>query len=445
MLFKNSKLNLSKNEGVKLEKKKNFNKNFIWNIIGTTFNSFNSLFFMIIVTRINGTNDAGIFTLAFSTACILYIIGVYAGRIFQVTEKEDINDKEYIVNRITTTILMVIISIGFVLIKGYDIYKAIVFVVICLYKALEAFSDVLYGILQRNEMLHKVGKSFFAKAILSLVTFLVVDLITKNIVIASFMIVISNLIVICTYDFINVRKLIKKEEKMQIKNAFKIYKTGFFVFAISFLGLYIMNAPKYAIDDYLNEHIQAIYGIIIMPATVVGLFAQFIIHPYLNTIVDLYNGYKIEKIKKLVTRIILAIILIGIVCIAGAYLLGIPVLELIYGLELQEYRWNLAFIILASTLSVIGTVYSSVLTTIRKTFSQFIIYCVVTVIAIISSYLLTFKFEINGATIAYFVIMASQFMLYIIYTNIVLNKMIKKERNKGVNDETKSINNNTSI
>ena len=415
-----------------MEKNKNFNKNFIWNIIGTTFNSFNSLFFMIIVTRINGTNDAGIFTLAFSTACILYIIGVYAGRIFQVTEKENINDKEYIVNRIITTILMVIISIGFVLIKGYDIYKAIVFIVICIYKALEAFGDVLYGVLQKNDLLHKVGKSFFAKAILSLVTFLLVDLITKNVIIASLMIIISNLIVICTYDFINVRKLIKKEEKIQFKNVFRIYKTGFFVFAISFLGLYIMNAPKYAIDDYLNEHIQAIYGIIIMPATVVGLFAQFIIHPYLNTIVKLYNDYEIEKIKKLVTRIIGAISLIGIICIAGAYLLGIPVLEFIYGLELQEYRWNLAFIILASTLSVIGTVYSSVLTTIRKTFSQFVIYCIVTVIAIISSYVLTFKFEINGATVAYFVIMASQFILYCVCTNIILIKMQKKNEEEKV-------------
>ena len=415
-----------------MEKNKNFNKNFIWNIIGTTFNSFNSLFFMIIVTRINGTNDAGIFTLAFSTACILYIIGVYAGRIFQVTEKENINDKEYIVNRIITTILMVIISIGFVLIKGYDIYKAIVFIVICIYKALEAFSDVLYGVLQKNDLLHKVGKSFFAKAILSLVTFLLVDLITNNVIIASLMIIISNLIVICTYDFINVGKLIKKEEKIQFKNVFRIYKTGFFVFAISFLGLYIMNAPKYAIDDYLNEHIQAIYGIIIMPATVVGLFAQFIIHPYLNTIVKLYNDYEIEKIKKLVTRIIGAISLIGIICIAGAYLLGIPVLEFIYGLELQEYRWNLAFIILASTLSVIGTVYSSVLTTIRKTFSQFVIYCIVTVIAIISSYVLTFKFEINGATVAYFVIMASQFILYCVCTNIILTKMQKKNEEEKV-------------
>lgn len=424
-----------------MEKKKNFNKNFIWNIIGTTFNSFNSLFFMIIVTRINGTNDAGIFTLAYSTACILYIIGVYAGRIFQVTEKEEINDKEYIINRVSTTILMMLVTLGFVVIKQYDIYKASVFIIVCLYKALEAFSDVLYGILQKHDLLYKVGKSFFAKALLSLATFLIADLITKNLIISSFMIVISNLIVIFAYDFVNIRKLVNKEEKIQSKNVLRIYKTGFFVFAISFLGLYIMNAPKYAIDDYLSEHIQAIYGIIIMPATVIGLFAQFIIHPYLNTIVDLYKEDKIKEIRKLVMRIILAIIALGVICIGGAYLLGIPVLELIYGIELGEYRWNLVFIIFASTLSVIGTIYSSVLTTIRKTFVQFIIYCIVTVIAVIVSYTLTYSFEINGATIAYFIIMASQFLLYIICTNFILNKLEKKE-NK---DESKSINNYTSV
>ena len=127
-----------------MEKEKQFKNNFLWNIIGTSFNAFNSLFFMIIVTRINGTNDAGMFTLAFSTACILYIIGVYAGRIFQVTEKENINDKEYIVNRIITVLLMIVISILFITIKRYDIYKSSIFVIICTYKALEAFSEVLF-------------------------------------------------------------------------------------------------------------------------------------------------------------------------------------------------------------------------------------------------------------------------------------------------------------
>jgi hypothetical protein len=53
--------------------KKNI-KNFIWNNIGLTFNSFNSLFFLIIVRYINGTDIAGVFTYSFSLCCLFYII-----------------------------------------------------------------------------------------------------------------------------------------------------------------------------------------------------------------------------------------------------------------------------------------------------------------------------------------------------------------------------------
>lgn len=409
-----------------METNKGFNKNFLWNIIGTTFNAFNSLFFMIIVTRINGTTDAGIFTLAYSTACILYIVGVYAGRIFQVTEKENITDKEYIINRVITCVIMLFISIAFVILKKYDFYKACIFLIICGYKTLEAFSEVLYGVLQKKELLHKVGKSFFYKALIGLISFFITDLLTKNLILSSVMIVVSNALVIIVYDFLNVHKIVKTTEKPKMKNILRIFKTGFFIFAISFLGLYIMNAPKYAIDDYLNENIQAIYGIIIMPATVVGLFAQFIIHPYLNTIVELYKQDNIKGVKKLVRKIIFAIAILGLICVIGAYLLGIPVLQLIYGIELNEYRLNLVCIIFASTLSVIGTIYSSVLTTIRKTFIQFIIYCIITVIAVIASYILTNYFGINGATGAYFIIMSMQFILYYLFTNIILKKL---ERN----------------
>ena len=115
-------------------------------------------------------------------------------------------------------------------------------------------------------------------------------------------------------------------------------------------------------------------------------------------------------------------------------------LELIYGINLKDYKINLVVIILASTLSVIGTIYSSILTTIRRTFIQFVIYCVLTVIAVISSYILTYYFKINGATGAYFIIMSLQYLLYYIFTKRILNKMIKEKK-----DETKSIYNCTSI
>ena len=41
-----------------MEENTQFKKNFIWNTLGTGFNAFNSLFFMIAVTRINGVDNA---------------------------------------------------------------------------------------------------------------------------------------------------------------------------------------------------------------------------------------------------------------------------------------------------------------------------------------------------------------------------------------------------
>ena len=39
-----------------MQESKQFKKNFIWNTLGTGLNAFNSLFFMIIATRVNGVD-----------------------------------------------------------------------------------------------------------------------------------------------------------------------------------------------------------------------------------------------------------------------------------------------------------------------------------------------------------------------------------------------------
>ena len=52
----------------------NIKKNFIWNMIGSVVNSFTSLIFLIIVTRINGVEQAGIFTFAFSISLTCSVV-----------------------------------------------------------------------------------------------------------------------------------------------------------------------------------------------------------------------------------------------------------------------------------------------------------------------------------------------------------------------------------
>lgn len=409
-----------------MEKDMQFKKNFIWNTLGTGLNAFNSLFFMIIATRINGVEKAGVFSIAFSTACILYAIGLYAGRVYQVTEPDKkITNKDFITSRIITDIIMMVALIVFCIVRRYDTQKFIIFFLLTLYKALEAFSDVIYGVLQKHEKLDIVGKSLFWKSLLSIILFLVVNIITKNMILAISSMLIICIVVMISYDFRKANEYIDYNEKISKKNVINILKKGFFVFSISFLGMYVLNAPKYAIDTYLTSDIQTIFGIIVMPATVVGLIAQFLIHPYLNQIVELYENRDLKKLKQLILKLILVVVGFGIFAAFLGYVIGTQVLGIIYGLDLSMYRLGLAIIIISATLYTIGTLYSAVLTTVRETVSQFIIYVIVAISAYILSGMFTKTWEINGAIIAYLLIMALQSIIYILYTNIKLNKIFK--------------------
>ena len=409
-----------------MKKDNNFINNFVWNLLGVTFNAFLSFLFLIAVTRINGLNEAGIFTLAFSTACILYVIGTYSGRIFQVTESKTISDKSFIVSRIITCMIMLLCTLIFVLVRQYSFYKCSVFFLLAIYKALEAFSDVLYGILQKNELLNKVGKSYFIKALLSVITFIICDYITNNLILACCFIIIIWIIVILFYDLKNVKKLIPDNSKYNKNEIKKIFKNGFFVFAITFLAIYILNAPKYSIDSFGTEEMQAIFGIIIMPATVMGLIGQLIIHPYLNTFLGLYEENKLKEYVMLLIKIVFFILFTGIIACLCGYYLGPLVLGYIYNINLNAYALNLLFILAAGTFYTIGSIISALLTSMKYNFIQFILYSITSIIEGILCFNLVFYNALNGATLAYFlsmIIFVTLLLIAFIY-NIV--KRFKK-------------------
>ena len=120
--------------------------------------------------------------------------------------------------------------------------------------------------------------------------------------------------------------------------------------------------------------------------------------------------------------------LFGVASSVVAYLIGIPVLQIIYNVNLEEYRWMLIIIIISATLYNIAMMYSNILTTMRYTRIQFIAYFVDTIIAFIISNVLTRMHGIQGATNAYFLIMLTLFLLYTVMEKIVIKKMKRIEK-----------------
>ena len=401
----------------------NTKKDFLWNVIGSTFNSFTSLFFMIIVTRIYGGNIAGIFTFAFSFASLMQVVGNYAGRSYHVTELDkNIKDNDFLYSKIITCLFMILLSTLYIFFKGYSFYKVQVILLLIIFRMIEVIAEVFYGIIQKKSKLYQVGISLFVKGILAVLIFLIVNYFTHNLLLAIIGIIVVNFIILFIYDRKNAFRVGFQFEKIRIPVIKMIFIGGFFVFGFNFLTQYVINASKYAIDGALSDKYQTIYGILAMPATLMLLCSSFIIQPFLVPLANYLKENKIKDFIFMVFKLCTAVLAFGIMAIGASYFFGIPVLELIYGISLKSYRASLLLVVSGGTLFGMAYIISTSLIAMRKNFMQLVIYLIVSVISFFLFSLLVRTSGIFGASLSYCISMGLLLILYIIYFIVCINR-----------------------
>ncbi len=391
----------------------NLRKNFTWNLVGSTAWAFVSLFYMMIVTRINGIDDAGIFSFAFSTASFFLVIGTYSGRTFQVTDKnKKTTDSDYFYLKIVTCTVMLLVGVFFCFIRGYTGIKIMTIMSLVVFRALEVLAECAYAVIQKNDRLYQVGRSMFAKALISLIGFLMVDYFTQNMVLSCLMIILANLVLIIFYDFSKLQKTGFHLQKFHRQKVWYLLKIGFFTFGFTFLNFYTINAARYTLDSIANNSTQTIYGIILMPATVLSLAGQYLIQPFLTSFKKFFST-DVYKFQTLVIKLCITLFGIGLICILAAWLLGIPVLGLLYAIELDGNLPGLILIIVGGIFNALVLVISTALVTMRRTSDQFWIYCVVSVGALILSRVFVMSSGVFGACLSYMLSMVLLFMMYV--------------------------------
>ncbi len=169
-----------------------------------------------------------------------------------------------------------------------------------------------------------------------------------------------------------------------------------------------------------------------MPATVMGLLCQFIIQPILNKLAECMEIRNENELKMLIFKILKIIIGLGVTAIIIAYFCGIPVLKIVYGIELTEYLLPFIIIMIGAVLYSIELFLSTVLIAMRKTFLQAILYLLVSVISTVIAYVLVERYSILGASIGYFITMLIITIALFIYLIICFYRELKKNDNKKI-------------
>ena len=406
----------------------NLKKDYFWNTLGTSLFSFNSLFFMIIVTRFNSLSDAGIFSFAYATAGIINYFALYSGRTYQISNtNEKFTGSLYIVTRYLTAFFALLISIVFVVINGYPLNKAIIILLLCIVKCLEAVSDVYYGILQGHSKLYIAGKSMTYKSLISVIGFIIIDLLTRNLIVSCFYLLIVNITVLILYDIRNTSKFMHIVKDFKKSSIILLLRVSSYTFLFTLTVTVIMNLPRYFIDFFLNDSDQAIYGIISMPATFVMLFSQFILQPSLVSLSNHYKRKEKRNFNKVVFKISSLILVSMVVILPVAYILGVPVLEFSYGVELSEYTFLLLLVILGSAFYAVSNVLLNSLIVVHCNKEQLYVQVFILIISLVICYFLVNYLGINGGLLSYFSILALQFIVYVFFYRFVIEKVFNKE------------------
>ena len=392
---------------------------FLWNMCGGMLNAFQSVLLLMVITRVLGLYEAGIFTIAYANANLFLTIGKYGMRNYQVTDVvKQFTFLEYLRSRWITTSAMIVVSVIYIVFisiqQSYPFEKSLVIICMCLLKSLDAVEDVYHGLYQQQGRLDIAAKLMTIRMVGLIIVFIFGIIILKNLLFALITTIIFNMLFLYK-SICSTIGYFKKDitAVWSIKKIKKLLIICFPLFAGTFLSFYIGNAPKYAIDAQLNDELQACYGFISMPVFVIGLLNSFIYQPILTKLAQDWHDKKYNRfIKKIVLECSI-IFLITIVAIIGGYFLGIPVLSLLYNTDLSMFKSELLILLAGGGMLALSGFLVIVLTIMRLQRDSVWGYFIIAVLAYFLSSIFVEKYEITGAALLYFILMSFLALLFI--------------------------------
>ncbi len=399
----------------KLEKAPEKTQIYFWNMLGSIGNALASVLFLAIVTRFLGNKESDTFSLGWAIAQMMLTIGTFQVRLFQATDVfGKYNFKQYLFFRYVTISIMILISGIYIIFNGYSRQKAVIIGALCLFRATDALSDVYQGHFQQKERLDLAGKSLFCKTMISFGVFGSVLIYTKSLFFSCLSMLMISIVSLFLFEFRYI-KVSSVRVDIQKKDHFeKGWFTGLFVtclplFLNSYLIMSIFNSPKLAIDQAISQGnlpngMQTIYNIIFMPTSVINL-AYIIFRPIITKMAIEWNKGRVNEYLNLIKQLMLKLFVINVVILMGGYLLGIPVLSAIYGIDLKNMKIPLMILLFAGGINTMVNLLDNALTVIRKQYVLIVAYIATWLIADDVSVFFVEKMEITGASIGFLVIM----------------------------------------
>lgn len=371
------------------------------NSIGSVVLMFGQWLISVLLVRMSGYEDAGIFSLAMTVSNVFSFFANYGLRNYQVA---DVNGQytqgQYLLLRVFTgTASVLACGVYLFVAGGYSPVERWAIVLYLLYSDVNVMSDTLLGALQLHDRLYMNGYSNILRGSLCFLLFVGTYMAVHNLLAALLAMVAATLVLTLAYDWRQFRRFeqLTPWRRSDLQAVGRLLRSCFALMLSSILPVVTTAVPRLSIQKISGTEQLGYFSSIFTPTVLITTLAPAII---IALVPQMARAWSVHDRKGVVTAaaksygMVFALIVLAEL---AAVVAGRPVMRLLFGEEILQYYPLLYWAILATGLN--GWTYcgNSALVAIGFNRAVAVAAAVVLVVILGLSDRMVFAFGITGA------------------------------------------------
>lgn len=381
---------------------------YLWNTAASLMGSVSLVLMLTVVSRTAGVATAGIYSLAITVGQQFQALGMYEVRTYHVTDvRQRFSFGIYHATRIVTVALMMLGILGYALVTQSGAMAVALLVLVASLRFFDAYEDVYYSEFQRAGRLDIGGRASFLRTLATTVVFSVMLVATRNLLASTIVTLLVSLVVMVAAFLPASKAMFSIAPHWSWSQIRAVLLECLSLFLASFLSMYLVSAPRYATAYYLDDEAVGYFAILYMPAVAINLLSLLVFRPLLTRMARRWVEADHSGFYAVVRRALLTVLGASVLVAAAAWLIGVPLLGLVFHVDVSPYRPELMVLVLGGALNSVSVVLYYALTTMRRQNLVFVGYVLAAVAITVACVVLVPRLELMGACLAYVISMAT--------------------------------------
>jgi O-antigen/teichoic acid export membrane protein len=373
--------------------------NFAWTLAGNVIYAGCQWGMLSSLAKLGNPSIVGQFTLGLAISAPVFIFTNLQLRAVQAT---DLNPEsrfgDYFTLRLLTTLAGMAGILGLLPFVANSSSIRTVILLVSLSKCIECISDITAGLLQREEQLKRVSISLMIRGVASVIVFAFAFALTHNLKISIVGMCVVWASVVLFYDLPNVRRFGPCHLfRFNRRELFRLAMVGLPLGWVATFATLTVNIPRYFLQHYLGLAEQGIYASLAYPVVAISLVVVALSVSANTRLARLFAARDHKNFVGLLKKLSLLGMFIVAAGVPLAFLVGGPLLTLLYRREYADHIGLLALLVGTAGVGTIGTFLFCGLTAARSFRTQVPVHFAGMLVAVAASALLVPRFGLIGA------------------------------------------------